>query len=232
MIIIKPIIGIVGRLYEGEENVCCVEEVRLAVTKMGAIPLLILPVDKVRINLYKPTDIPLYTKEEILDIHKILDLCDGFILPGGNTWYQIDEEVINYALEKDKPLLAICLGMQVLSKILSGDKNIACDTTLKNDTFIAHFDPYKDYVHDVIIDKNSILYSIVGEEMISVNSRHNYHVRENTNLFVSARSFDNLIEAVEDKTKKFIVGIQWHPESILDKDLYAKKIFKAFRRNF
>ena len=44
MVKIKPIIGIVGRLYSGDVNIICVEEVRLAVTKFGGVSLLILPV--------------------------------------------------------------------------------------------------------------------------------------------------------------------------------------------
>ena len=46
-----------------------------------------------------------------------------------------------------------------------------------------------------------------------------------------ARSSDGLIEGVELKNKKFILGVQWHPESNLDKDIYSKKIFKAFFDN-
>ena len=219
---IKPIIGIVGRLYSGESNIICVEEVRLAVTKMGGIPLLILPIDKIDMNLKK-----LYSQEELKDLESILSFCDGFILPGGDTWYRLDEVVIDYAIRKDKPLLAICLGMQALSKVLSGEKRIAYDNTIKNDTLINHLEPNNNYVHSVIIDKNSKLYSIIGDEEITVNSRHSYHVPELDNTLVSARSSDGLIEGVELKDKKFIIGVQWHPESNLD-DEYSKRLFKAF----
>ena len=211
-----------GRLYSGESNIICVEEVRLAVTKMGGIPLLILPIDKIDMNLKK-----LYSQEELKDLESILSFCDGFILPGGDTWYRLDEVVIDYAIRKDKPLLAICLGMQALSKVLSGEKRIAYDNTIKNDTLINHLEPNNNYVHSVIIDKNSKLYSIIGDEEITVNSRHSYHVPELDNTLVSARSSDGLIEGVELKDKKFIIGVQWHPESNLE-DEYSKKLFKAF----
>ena len=46
--------------------------------------------------------------------------------------------------------------------------------------------------------------------------------------YISARSKDGLIEAVEIKNKKFIIGVQWHPETIFDKDINARKIFEAF----
>ena len=226
MIKIKPIIGIVGRLYSGESNIICIEEIRLAVTKMGGIPLLILPIYKIDMNLKK-----LYSQEELKDLESILSFCDGFILPGGDTWYRLDEVVIDYAIRRNKPLLAICLGMQALSKMLSGEKRIGYDNTIKNNTLINHLEPNNNYVHSVIIDKNSKLYSIIGEEEIRVNSRHSYHVPELDNTLVSARSSDGLIEGVELKDKKFIIGVQWHPESNLE-DEHSKKLFKAFFDNF
>ena len=226
MIKIKPIIGIVGRLYSGESNIICVEEVRLAVAKFGGIPLLILPVGKDYLSCKN-----LYSEEEIKDLERVLKNCDEFILPGGDTWYQLDEIVIDYAIRCDKPLLAICLGMQALSKVLSGEKEKAYDNTIKNNTHINHLEPNKDYVHSVIIDEDSKLYSIIGEERILVNSRHSYHVPELDNTLVSARSSDGLIEGVELKDKKFIIGVQWHPESNLE-DKHSKKLFKSFFDNF
>ena len=226
MIKIRPIIGIVGRLYSGESNIICVEEIRIAVIKFGGIPLLILPVDKDEMSCKN-----VYSEEEIEDLERVLNLCDGFILPGGDTWYRLDEVVIDYAIRRDKPLLAICLGMQALSKVLSGEKKIGYDNTIKNDTLINHLEPNKNYVHSVIIDKNSKLYSIIGEEKIWVNSRHSYHVPELDNTLVSARSSDGLIEGVELKDKKFIIGVQWHPESNLE-DKHSKKLFKSFFDNF
>lgn len=215
-----------GRLYSGESNIICVEEVRLAVIKFGGIPLLILPVDKEEMSCKN-----LYSEDEINDLERVLSLCDGFILPGGDTWYSLDEVVIDYAIRRDKPLLAICLGMQALSKVLSGEKEIAYDNTIKNNTLINHLEPNKDYVHSVIIDKNSKLYFIIGEEKIWVNSRHSYHVPELDNTLICARSSDGLIEGVELKDKKFIIGVQWHPESNLE-DEHSKKLFKAFFDNF
>ena len=226
MIKIRSIIGIVGRLYSGESNIICVEEIRIAVTKFDGIPILILPVDKEDLS-YKN----LYSEEDIKDLERVLNLCDGFILPGGDTWYRLDEVVIDYAIRRDKPLLGICLGMQVLSKVLSGEKEIAYDNTIKNNTLINHLEPNKDYVHSVIIDKNSKLYSIIGEEKIRVNSRHSYHVPELDNTLICARSSDGLIEGVELKDKKFIIGVQWHPESNLE-DKHSKKLFKSFFDNF
>lgn len=226
MIKIRPIIGIVGRLYSGESNIICVEKIRIAVTKFWGIPLLILPIYKEELSCKNP-----HSEEEIKDLESVLSLCDGFILPGGDTWYSLDEVVIDYAIRRDKPLLAICLGMQALSKVLSGEKKVGYDNTIKNDTLINHLEPDNNYVHSVIIDKNSKLYSIIGEEKIWVNSRHSYHVPELDNTLICARSSDGLIEGVELKDKKFIIGVQWHPESNLE-DEHSKKLFKSFFDNF
>ena len=217
-----------GRLYSGDANIICVEEIRYAVTKMGGIPILILPVDKTKITDEKNDVSYFYNTQEIEDLEKILKLCDGFILPGGDTWYQLDEIVIEYAIKYDKPLLAICLGMQALSKVLNSEKKVAYDNTIKNNTSINHYLPDEDYAHEVIIDKNSKLFSIIEEEKIKVNSRHNYHVPLLRVNYISARSKDGLIEAVEIKNKKFIIGVQWHPETIFDKDINVRKIFEAF----
>lgn len=221
-----------GRLYSGDANIICVEEIRYAVTKMGGIPILILPVDKTKITDEKNDVSYFYNTQEIEDLEKILKLCDGFILPGGDTWYQLDEIVIEYAIKYDKPLLAICLGMQALSKVLNSEKKVAYDNTIKNNTSINHYLPDEDYAHEVIIDKNSKLFSIIEEEKIKVNSRHNYHVPLLRVNYISARSKDGLIEAVEIKNKKFIIGVQWHPETIFDKDINARKIFEAFLNIF
>ena len=223
VIIIKPIIGIVGRLYKENNNIICVEEVRVAVSKMGGVPILILPIDKVSISFKTP-----YSKEDIDDLCSVLKMCDGFILPGGDTWYGFDEIVVNYAIRYDKPLLAICLGMQTLSKVLSGNEIFAYDNTVKNNTFINHLEPNKTYVHSIIIDKSSKLYSIIGKKKILVNSRHSYHVPKIDNELISARSTDGLIEGIELKNKKFIIGVQWHPESNLNEDINSKKLFKSF----
>ena len=128
---------------------------------------------------------------------------------------------IDYAIKWNKPLLAICLGMQALSKVLSGDERIGYDNTIKNNTSINHLEPNKTYVHSVIIN-------IIGEQELWVNSRHSYHVPLINNNLVNAQSSDGLIEGVELKDRKFIIGVQWHPESLIDTDEPSRKIFSKF----
>ncbi len=89
-----------------------------------------------------------------------------------------------------------------------------------------HDAPYEKYVHTVNIDKNSKLYEIIGAEEIKVNSRHTDCV-EYTDLTCVAKSNKGIMEAIEDKTKRFFLGVQWHPES-MKKDENSKKIFDKF----
>lgn len=83
----------------------------------------------------------------------------------------------------------------------------------------------KDYSHKITINKNSLLFRILDEEDITVNSLHSFVISD-TSLDISAYSSDGVIEAVEDKSRKFFLGVQWHPELLNDN--YSKKIFDYF----
>lgn len=87
-------------------------------------------------------------------------------------------------------------------------------------------DSLNGYVHDVSIKKDSMLYEILGASKIKVNSRHMRCIPY-TRLDVVAYSEDGIIEAIEDKEKKFFIGVQWHPESLID-DEYSNKLFSFF----
>ena len=149
---------------------------------------------------------------------EIVDICDGIIFPGGIGITKKDKELMNYLYKIDKPTLGICLGMQIMGSSFDGkvEEDVVGDIHSK----------VEDYVHEVKIDKNSKLYQILGEENIKVNSRHKDRVKY-TKLDCVATSEDNIIEAIEDKSKKFFIGVQWHPES-LPEDKYTKKLFDYF----
>ena len=62
---------------------------------------------------------------------------------------------------------------------------------------------------------------------MKVNSRHKESII-NPNLDITAISADGLIEALEDKNKKFFVGVQWHPESMTSYDILESRLFDYF----
>ena len=145
-----------------------------------------------------------------------LDIVDGIILQGGNYYLESELEFIRYLYEKDIPTLGICLGMQMIALALNGSLD-----TLNSD----NHNSKKKYVHEIFIDKNSKLYEILGKDRILVNSRHNDYV-VSTKLDIAAYSHDFIIESIEDKSKRFFMGLEWHPESINDSN--TKKIFDNF----
>ena len=150
------------------------------------------------------------------DYKKILNLCDGVIFQGGDDLEEYDIEAMKYLHDINKPVLAICLGMQIMGITFSGEE-INVNNHKKT----------LSYAHTIKINKNSKLYNIFKTDVIKVNSRHK-SVLKNTNLKVVGISNDGYIEAIEDTSKRFFIGVQWHPESMIDYDIKQKNLFKYF----
>lgn len=146
-------------------------------------------------------------------LKELINICDGIILQGGEEMNEFDKTVALYLYEQNIPTLGICLGMQTMGVIASGNTINDANHNIKSK-----------YAHYVKINKNSRLYEIIGKQYIFVNSKHHERIYK-TNLEVTAYCED-VIEAIEDKTKTFYVGVQWHPESLDDEN--SDKLFKAF----
>jgi len=150
------------------------------------------------------------------NIIEMIKMADGVIIPGGRRGgSKMELDIIKYLYDNDIPTLGICLGHQSIGKAFGGTKQSVEGHMVRN----------KKYVHHVNINKDSLLYEIIGKERILVNSRHK-NIVVNINIDISAYNDDGMIEAVEDRTKKCFIGVQWHPESIMDED--NKKIFDYF----
>lgn len=219
------LIGIVGRVYKNIDNQNIIqinENVRKMVMKYDDVTCIaILPTESIDyLNCSQGTD---GINKEKLDY--ILDKCDGFIIPGGTYYYNFDEYVINYAIENDKPLLGICLGFQHLcSKFAKNRVNFCME---KNVNLENHMGNPNEYKHNVIILENSLLYNIINKERIMVNSIHHDIVDfEMNTLAINAVSEDGVVEGVEYPQKRFILGVQWHPECLNDEN--SKKIIDRF----
>lgn len=194
-------IGIIGRKRKGKRHILTFnEEVIKAIKAYDGLPIGIL------------VDFDTDSKEEFAKIKPLLDMCHGFILQGGSDYAEIDILITHYLHKKDVPVLGICLGMQTMAMAFGGIMS----------TTYGHNKDLK-YVHDIDINQNTKLYEIIDKKNIPVNSRHNDYI-VSTDLTVSSRS--DVIEAVEDPSKRFFIGVQWHPESIMDEN--NKKIFKVF----
>lgn len=204
----KKTVGIILR-----ENVADYNEIPLYACRRDMIQFL----KKYDINII---GIPIIfgNENEFDKIKETIDLCDGIISPGGSKIHDIDYKIVKYLHEIDKPTLGICLGMQIMGKLF----NEKVRTKIESGKHYTE----KEYVHNVRIKKDSLLYKIIGEETIKVNSRHKRQIPY-TNLDCVAYSEDNVLEAIEDKSKKFFIGLQWHPESLIE-DVYSNRLFDYF----
>ncbi len=180
---------------------------------------------------------------------KSLDGVNGLVLMGGTDvnparygeqrgpeTEEPDEErdrveamLIGQALERNLPILAICRGMQMLNVHLGG-------------SLVQHLETAKR--HSITPDDKSLSahsVEIVGGRELArmadgglrqeVNSRHHQAVaRIGTGLVVSAKDpMDGVIEAVELPDRRFVVGVQWHPENqITVEGNIARPLFAGF----
>ena len=210
----KPIIGIVARSGLNKENKPIFEVLdnyRKAIIKAGGIPIVILPPQLVDYNTNEVKHLTEIDKEIL---KKQVDLVQGVLMPGGTRAYDYDRYICE--ISQNKPLLGICMGMQIMCNYNNDNKNIKLEDN-------SHQQPDKEYVHEVIIDKNSYLYEIIKEEKILVNSRHNYTVANSGSYKVVGTN--KIIEAVE-KEGSFNIGVQWHPEKT--DDIISQRLFNKF----
>lgn len=222
----KPVIGVPLRyqhLEDGRPILYLGERVRRTLQKAGAIVHTISPVLDVDFIDTKGSEFPELTEEDKRVIDYNLSLCDGVFFPGGNKFTPYDRYLLECCIEKNIPVLGICLGMQMMSCY---NEKVELE---KNETLINHKQENDfELTHKVKIDTNSKLYKILGKEKILVNSFHNYHATKNSTYKTVAYSEDGLIEAIEFPSKTFNLGVQWHPEISYDFDDNSKKIIDYF----
>ena len=159
--------------------------------------------------------------EEVI-LNRLRDI-DGILLPGGDVVGPWDFFLIDYAVKNKLRLLGICQGMQSMALWKTGRDLVGLGD-------VEHNLEYDEYHHFVTLKKGSHLHEIMGEDYIRVNSFHNYTVLDGGNFDVVAKSDDGLIEAVESQDHPFQIGVQWHPERMLElnHDLYSERLFRAF----
>lgn len=139
--------------------------------------------------------------------------------------------LVRAALEKGKAVLGICYGMQTINVALGGSLVQDIPSQVKNALQHSQWEERTRPVHPVNIEKGSFLHRIVGKERIDVNSTHHQAVsRVATGLIRNAWADDGVTEGIEKTGHGFCVGVQWHPEGLIDKDEKAACIFEAFVR--
>ena len=169
------------------------------------------------------------------DAPDLLERIDGLVLSGGSdidpalygeaphpklgaVFRERDDFELALAREavaRDRPILAICRGHQVLNVALGGTLVQDIPSEVLGDTTHDARSERWERAHDVRILHGTRLGAILGRETVAVNSFHHQAVeRLGEGLVISAYSSgDNLIEGIEMPDRRFVIGVQWHPES-------------------
>jgi putative glutamine amidotransferase len=197
-----------------------------------------------------PVFIPLNLDDETL--RAIFDRLDGLLVQGGLDVHpkEYGEEIAPYcgeidsaedatelrllrwAFEKTLPLLAICRGIQILNVAAGGTLYQDIDAQLPNPLHHPHIkgNPANFRAHTIEIEPRSRLARVLGATQIAVNSRHHQAVKQVAPGFhITARAPDGVVEAIEpDDSKRFALGVQFHPENLIDDDARILNLFKEF----
>lgn len=227
----KPVIGITGAyVYHNKfmEGTYVHHDYQKAIADNGGLPI-VLP----------------FVKEDLASI--MVDQCDAILLSGGEDIDpivfgmdphpkigdtiilrdKVELGILERAMERNIPILAICRGIQVLNVALGG--TLIQDIPSQVEGAIKHLQSVNRSwdTHWVTIKDNSKLASIIGETKTRVNSLHHQAIDlVGENLEVVAQSSDGIIEAVEHKNyQNFLLGIQWHPESMAASNEKMNRIF-------
>lgn len=228
----KPVIGILTRYDVNQKGRCLnyvFDSTRTAILKMGGNPLLLCPMQNIEYYDTKYKDYVLPTGEEKQLITYWLDMCDGLFIPGGSKISPYDYLILEEALKRKIPILGVCLGMQLLANYRVDNfflKDV--DDNIHNTSWEKETEDKS--VHNVIINKDSMLYNIISKDKIGVNSFHSKEVAKNERFRITALSEDGVIEGIELKNYSFCMGVQWHPELMLDSDINSVKIFRYFMK--
>ena len=177
--------------------------------------------------------------------HELVARFDGVIIQGGgdidpnrygqkprsNAIYGVSLEhdeleiaVIRAAIELDKPVLAICRGIQILNVALGGTLHQHLADVLADGE--SHWDKH----HEINLEPNSRVAKAM--KTIAPKQSHSFHHQAidklAPGLVVTGRAPDQTIEAVELNAKKWIVGVQWHPEDDADTVPDQQNLFNGF----
>lgn len=185
------------------------------------------------------------------NIKIILDKLDGLIISGGNFdvsphLYGVKEvhptvkvnkirtefelTLVKAAWERNIPVLGICGGAQLMAISLGGElyqhlPDDLPDALPHEQDLLPHQGS-----HSVLIQPNTLLSTLSSRTSWAVNSSHHQGIKSAGQGIVSAIAEDNLIEAIEDPSRSFFVGVQWHPEFGIeypDRKIFSALIAKA-----
>jgi putative glutamine amidotransferase len=140
-------------------------------------------------------------------------------------------EMVQLARAADVPVLGICGGMQTLNVAFGGSLYQDIDSQRSKALRHRQASPATELSHAVTIRSGSLLRHIVKTANMRVNSSHHQSVKDVApSLTASAVAPDGIIEAIESRAQRFLLGIQWHPEFLFDHYPLHRRLFEAFLR--
>ena len=198
-----------------------------------------------------PVIIPPHLEEA--ELRAIFEHLDGLLLSGGGDvlpalfdekdsglLWSVDERrdhtelaLARWALAEELPLLAICRGVQVLN-VASGGTLIQDISTLIPDA-LTHSTvagrPKSSVAHMVEVAAGSYLAALVGAGQLGVNSAHHQAVKDvGAGLVITARAPDGVIEGLELPSHPFCIGVQWHPEAMVENHPVMRRLFEGLAK--
>lgn len=230
----KPIIGVTQSVTSDERFYQVSRNNLLAIEQAGGIPLALSYLTDSRM------------------LRQVADFIDGLYLTGGDDIDPIhfeeephpklgsyfperdlfELELTKVMLGKNKPILGVCKGAQILNIAAGGDMYQDIFSQIE-EPLIQHSQLSPNYIgsHGVSVKRDSLLYRVVESEKIRVNSfHHQANRRVGKGFIVSGRSGDGVIEVIESVLHRFALGVQWHPEMLAvgGGDEASRKVFAAF----
>jgi putative glutamine amidotransferase len=142
-----------------------------------------------------------------------------------------DSEValVTEARKRDLPVLGICGGMQLINVALGGTLVQDIGGQVRGALPHRTVGPATETCHPVMVKPHSRLHAVLRRASVPVNSSHHQAVKAvPRTLAVSAVAPDGVIEALEDATRRFFIGVQWHPEFLYPRHRVHRALFEAF----
>lgn len=177
----------------------------------------------------------------LTDLEEVVGLFDGWLIPGGNDFdsayygqplhpkaelqhparWEMEQKLYSL-IPSDLPILGICGGCQFINVIRGGTLHQHIPEILGHESHSGGT------LQDYSVFEQSVLARSANAVKIVGKSYHHQAVDKlGSELTITARSEDGTVEAIEDQSKPFCVGVQWHPERTPD-DLATQNLFKAF----
>jgi putative glutamine amidotransferase len=184
----------------------------------------------------------------LLDNINEIERCDGLLITGGGdvnpALYggivdnptvkgvdllrdEFERNLLDVAMEKNIPILAICHGMQLANVHFGGTLII----DIEEAGYHSHRSNTKvDKLHRVNLKTGSKLREIIGADTGDINSVHHQAVdKPSADFEITAQSDDGIVEAMEFKNRsQFFHLLQWHPERMNRESIFSKNILKEF----